>query len=66
MYKLICWSVEWFLQVVGDDLLMSNSQRMKKAIEESTCDALLLKVFSLYYDAFIQVFFLFSAFTVLT
>lgn len=36
------------LQVVGDDLLMSNSQRMKKAIEESTCDALLLKVFSLY------------------
>ncbi|KAM5583395.1 cytosolic enolase 3 [Rosa sericea] len=31
-------------QVVGDDLLMSNSQRMKKAIEESTCDALLLKI----------------------
>ncbi|XP_050367789.1 cytosolic enolase 3 [Argentina anserina] len=31
-------------QVVGNDLLMSNSERMKKAIEESTCDALLLKI----------------------
>lgn len=31
-------------QVVGDKLLMSNSERIGKAIRESTCNALLLKV----------------------
>lgn len=31
-------------QVVGDDLLMSNTKRIEKAIEESTCNALLLKM----------------------
>ncbi|XP_077238825.1 cytosolic enolase [Tasmannia lanceolata] len=31
-------------QVVGDELLMSNPKRIKKAILESTCNALLLKV----------------------
>ncbi|KAF5446808.1 hypothetical protein F2P56_032409 [Juglans regia] len=31
-------------QVVGDDLLMSNPQRIQRAIQESTCNALLLKV----------------------
>lgn len=38
------------LQVVGDDLIMSNPKRIKRAIEESTCNALLVKVFSLYLD----------------
>ncbi|XP_073101017.1 cytosolic enolase 3 isoform X1 [Elaeis guineensis] len=31
-------------QVVGDDLLMSNPKRIERAIHESTCNALLLKV----------------------
>ncbi|XP_057955731.1 cytosolic enolase 3 [Malania oleifera] len=31
-------------QVVGDNLLMSNPERIVKAIQESTCNALLLKV----------------------
>lgn len=31
-------------QVVGGDLLMSNSKRIERAIHESTCNALLLKV----------------------
>ncbi|OVA15544.1 Enolase [Macleaya cordata] len=31
-------------QVVGDDLLMSNPKRIEKAIDEFTCNALLLKV----------------------
>ncbi|KAJ6808964.1 cytosolic enolase 3 [Iris pallida] len=31
-------------QVVGDDLLMSNPKRIERAIQESTCDALLLKI----------------------
>ncbi|KAG2673265.1 hypothetical protein I3760_13G082200 [Carya illinoinensis] len=31
-------------QVVGDDLLMSNPKRIQRAIQESTCNALLLKV----------------------
>ncbi|KAF6158181.1 hypothetical protein GIB67_014975 [Kingdonia uniflora] len=32
------------LQVVGDDLLIENPKRIKKAIDELTCNALLLKV----------------------
>ncbi|KAH9605075.1 hypothetical protein KSS87_004618 [Heliosperma pusillum] len=31
-------------QVVGDSLLMSNPKRIEKAIQESTCNALLLKI----------------------
>ncbi|PON62782.1 Enolase [Trema orientale] len=31
-------------QVVGDDLLMSNPKRIERAINESTCNALLLKI----------------------
>ncbi|KAJ4838631.1 Beta-enolase [Turnera subulata] len=31
-------------QVVGDDLLMSNPKRVERAIHESTCNALLLKI----------------------
>ncbi|XP_030503827.2 cytosolic enolase 3 [Cannabis sativa] len=31
-------------QVVGDDLLMSNSKRIERAVNESTCNALLLKI----------------------
>lgn len=31
-------------QVVGDDLLVTNPTRVKKAIDEKTCNALLLKV----------------------
>lgn len=32
------------MQVVGDDLLVTNPKRVSKAIEECTCNALLLKV----------------------
>ena len=32
------------LQVVGDDLLMSDPERIKRAVNEYTCDALTLKV----------------------
>jgi len=31
-------------QVVGDDLLVTNPKRVQKAIEEKTCNALLLKI----------------------
>jgi len=32
------------VQIVGDDLLVTNPKRIKKAIEEKACNALLLKV----------------------
>lgn len=32
------------VQVVGDDILVTNPKRVAKAIEEKTCNALLLKV----------------------
>ena len=32
------------LQIVGDDLLVTNIRRIKKAVEHSSCNALLLKV----------------------
>jgi hypothetical protein len=32
------------VQVVGDDLLMSDPERIKRAVNEYTCDALTLKV----------------------
>merc|ERR1711988_1334947 len=31
-------------QIVGDDLLVTNPKRVKKAIDDSACNALLLKV----------------------
>ena len=38
---LICYPC---LQVVGDDLLVTNPVRVKEAIEKKACNALLLKV----------------------
>jgi hypothetical protein len=47
------------LQVVGDDLLMSNAKRIDRAVTESACNTLLLKVtehcfnfkrFSIFYN----------------
>ena len=32
------------MQVVGDDLLVTNPKRVKEAIERKACNALLLKV----------------------
>lgn len=32
------------MQIVGDDLLVTNKQRIQKAIEQNCCNALLLKV----------------------
>jgi len=32
------------IQIVGDDLLVTNPERIEKAIKENTCNALLLKV----------------------
>lgn len=32
------------LQIVGDDLLVTNKQRIDQAIEKKACNALLLKV----------------------
>ena len=32
------------VQIVGDDLLVTNTERIEKAIEEKSCNALLLKV----------------------
>ena len=32
------------IQVVGDDLTVTNTERIKKAIEKKSCNALLLKV----------------------
>lgn len=32
------------VQVVGDDILVTNPKRVAKAIDENTCNALLLKV----------------------
>lgn len=36
--------LRWVLQVVGDDLLVTNPKRVKEAIEKKACNALLLKV----------------------
>jgi enolase len=32
------------LQIVGDDLLVTNPQRVRRAIEEKSCNSLLVKV----------------------
>ncbi|RXH84729.1 hypothetical protein DVH24_033013 [Malus domestica] len=43
MYKELCRDYMVF-QVVGDDLITSSPKRIKRAIEESTCNALLVKI----------------------
>lgn len=37
------------VQIVGDDLLVTNPKRVEKAIREKSCNALLLKVLLLGY-----------------
>lgn len=39
--------VDFLYQVVGDDLLMSNPKRIERAVQDSSCNALLLKVLAL-------------------
>jgi enolase len=43
-YKVMTSKVGVGCQIVGDDLLVTNPTRVKKAIEENACNALLLKV----------------------
>jgi len=43
-YKTMTEKVGETCQVVGDDLLVTNPKRVKKAIDEGACNALLLKV----------------------
>merc|ERR1719231_2084329 len=43
-YKAMTESVGTPCQIVGDDLLVTNPTRVKKAIDEKACNALLLKV----------------------
>jgi len=43
-YKAMTAEVGEHVQIVGDDLLVTNPVRVKKAIEEKSCNALLLKV----------------------
>lgn len=42
--RLNSLQLSFLMQVVGDGLLMSNPKRIERAIHESTCNALLLKV----------------------
>lgn len=37
-------SVEGKIQIVGDDLLVTNVKRLKKGIDEKTCNSILIKV----------------------
>jgi len=43
-YKVMTEKVGVGCQIVGDDLLVTNPTRVKKAIDEKACNALLLKV----------------------
>ncbi|KAM7526109.1 hypothetical protein LguiA_016011 [Lonicera macranthoides] len=43
-YNLITTEIGEKVQIVGDDLLVTNPKRVEKAIKEKTCNALLLKV----------------------
>merc|ERR1719281_1069600 len=43
-YKRMTAKVGEACQIVGDDLLVTNPTRVKKAIDDSACNALLLKV----------------------
>merc|ERR1719469_1603543 len=43
-YALLTEAMGKDVQIVGDDLLVTNSKRINKALEMSACNALLLKV----------------------
>lgn len=43
-WKLLNWKIGKKVQLVGDDLLVTNIKRIKKALESNACNALLLKV----------------------
>ncbi len=43
-WKMMTKEVGDRIQIVGDDLLVTNPERVKKAIEEKACNALLVKV----------------------
>ncbi|KAK3015723.1 hypothetical protein RJ639_005923 [Escallonia herrerae] len=43
-YSLMTAEIGEHVQIVGDDLLVTNPKRVEKAIKEKTCNALLLKV----------------------
>lgn len=43
-YSALTGDVGTNVQIVGDDLLVTNPTRVRKAIDESACNALLLKV----------------------
>lgn len=43
-WKLLNGKIGKKVQLVGDDLLVTNMERIKKALESSACNALLLKV----------------------
>merc|ERR1719215_1247039 len=43
-YKMFMEAVGSKTQIVGDDLLVTNPNRIKKALEVGACNALLLKV----------------------
>jgi len=43
-YGLMTEQIGKDVQIVGDDLLVTNPKRVQKAIDEKTCNALLLKV----------------------
>ena len=42
--KSLTTSVGKTVQIVGDDILCTNPVRVKRAIEDKTCNALLLKI----------------------
>lgn len=43
-WKLLTEELGEKIQIVGDDLLVTNPKRVKRAIDEQTCNALLVKV----------------------
>jgi len=43
-YKKMTSKIGTNIQIVGDDLLVTNPKRIQRAIDEKTCNALLLKV----------------------
>ena len=43
-YRLMTKKIGSGCQIVGDDLLVTNPARVKKAIDDNACNALLLKV----------------------
>ena len=43
-WKLLTKEIGHKVQIVGDDLLVTNTERVKRAIKEESCNALLVKV----------------------